>query len=137
MSARDWMKFASHLQGRGFALFQRELTRYNHHRFEPALPEADWRDAVRDEYRVLQAEGEFVEALRCKIGPLVADVPDDVDGFIAWFEALRDSGPGQGDPLFPWLAEHATLPQLQWFVEQEPGQDFGAGQARNGTQLLG
>ena len=25
--------------------------------------------------------------------------------FIAWFEELKETGPGQGDPLFPWLAE--------------------------------
>jgi len=125
MSARDWMKFASHLQGKGFALFQRELTRYNHRRFEPALPDATWRDALREEYRVLQAEGEFIEALRDEIAPLVADVPDTVDAFIGWFEELKATGPGQGDPLFPWLAEHATLPQLKWFVEQEVAGEAG------------
>jgi len=26
------------------------------------------------------------------------------DAFVAWFEGLRDWAPGQGDPLFPWLA---------------------------------
>jgi hypothetical protein len=125
MSARDWMKFASHLQGDGFALFQRELTRYNHRRLDPALPDASWRDALREESRVLQAEGEFIEALRNEIAPLVDDVPDSVDGFIAWFEELRLSGPGQGDRLFPWIAERATLPQLKWFVEQEVAGEAG------------
>jgi hypothetical protein len=125
MSARDWMKFASHLEGKGFALFQRELARYNHRRLEPGLPDAAWRDAVREEYRVLQAEGEFIETLRHKIAPLVAAAPEDVEGFIAWFEALRETGPGQGDPLFPWLAERATLPQLKWFVEQEVAGEAG------------
>jgi hypothetical protein len=125
MSARDWMKFASHLQGDGFALFHRNLARYNHRRLEPALPDAAWRDAVREESRVLQAEGAFIEALRDEIAPLVADVPDTVEEFIAWFEELRVTGPGQGDPLFPWLAEHATLPQLRWFVEQEVAGEAG------------
>jgi hypothetical protein len=125
MSARDWMKFASHRQGEGFALFQRELTRYNHRRLEPGLPDPGWRDALREEHRVTQAEGEFVEALRTEIAPLVAEIPDDVDGFIAWFEELRETGPGQGDPLFPWLAEKATLPQLKWFVEQEVAGEAG------------
>ena len=38
--------------------------------------------------------------------------PRTPDGFIRWFEDLRVSGPGQGDPLFPWLATTAGLDEL-------------------------
>ena len=104
----DWLAFATDTDGPGFARFQRELTRYNRHRLEPSLPVPAWRGHVRDESRVAEAEGDFVEAVRKEIAPLVADIPLDVDAFIAWFERLRDNGPGQGDPLFPWLAAQAT-----------------------------
>ena len=50
------------------------------------------------------------------IAPLVADIPAEVDGFIAWFERLKEAGPGQGDPLFPWLADEASTEQMKWFL---------------------
>ena len=43
----------------------------------------------------------------------------------AWFERLRVSGPGQRDPLFPWLEATASLPQMQWFIEQEVAGEAG------------
>ena len=121
----DWRAFAAHTDGSGFARFQRELTRYNRRRLEPSLPDPAWRDLVRDESRVAEAEGDFVEATRKEIAPLVADIPVDVDPFIAWFERLRDNGPGQGDPLFPWLAAQASLEQMKWFIEQEVAGEAG------------
>jgi hypothetical protein len=121
----EWIAFASRLDGAGFAHFQRELTKFNRRRLEPSLPQPMWRDDVREQCRVLQAEGEFVEAVREEIAPLVADIPQDVDAFIAWFERLRDNGPGQRDPLFPWLATQATLRQMTWFIEQEVAGEAG------------
>jgi hypothetical protein len=121
----DWTRFAADLAGPGFALFQRELARYNHRRLEPAMPRPGWRARIRQECSVLQAEGEFVEALRREIAPLVADIPQTVDAFIDWFEQLRTSGPGQGDPLFPWLATTASLDQMKWFIEQEVAGEAG------------
>jgi hypothetical protein len=120
MRLRDanWLAFAGDIDGAGFARFHRELTRYNRRRLEPSLPDSNWRDGVRDDGRVAEAEGDFVEAMRKEIAPLVADIPLDVDPFIAWFERLRDIGPGQGDPLFPWLAAQASLDQMKWFIEQ-------------------
>ena len=127
MELRDpeWLAFAAETDGPGFARFQRELTRYNRHRLEPSLPYAAWRGHLRDEGRVAEAEGDFVEAVRQEIAPLVSDIPLDVDAFIAWFERLRDTGPGQGDPLFPWLAAQASLEQMKWFIEQEVAGEAG------------
>ncbi len=34
------------------------------------------------------------------------------------YESLRETGPGQGDPLFPWLEGEATLDEMSWFIEQ-------------------
>ena len=38
---------------------------------------------------------------------------------------LRDAGPGQGDPLFPWLAEAADRDQMRWFLGQEAAGEAG------------
>jgi hypothetical protein len=121
----EWTTFASQLDGPGFARFQRELTKFNRRRLEPSLPEPGWRGDVGEQCRVLEAEGAFVEAVRAEIAPLVADIPQDIDAFIAWFERLRENGPGQGDALFPWLAAKATLPQMIWFIEQEVAGEAG------------
>ncbi len=53
------------------------------------------------------------------------DVPTDADGFVAWFEALRESGPGQGDRLFPWLAQAADETAMRWFLAQELAGEAG------------
>ena len=45
--------------------------------------------------------------------------PKEPDAFIRWFDELKTSGPGQGDPLFTWLAERAELMDMVWFLEQE------------------
>lgn len=64
-------------------------------------------------------EGEFVERERAAIASQVARVPRDPDAFVAWFEGLKHDGPGQHDPLFPWLANVATLVPFRWFLRQE------------------
>ena len=123
--ATDWTKWARQLTGSRFAQFQTELTKYNAERFRPALPEdVPARHIVRQS-RVASAEIAFVEALRDAIAPLTRSIPADVDGFIAWFEELKHSGPGQGDPLFPWLAHHASLEQMKWFLLQEVAGEAG------------
>jgi Iron-containing redox enzyme len=121
----QWTEFAAHLDGSGFALFQRELAKFNGRRLEPSLPTPIWRQDVDDECRVLHAEGAFVERVREEVKRLVNDVPRDVDRFIDWFERLRQTGPGQGDPLFPWLATQASLEQMKWFLEQEVAGEAG------------
>jgi hypothetical protein len=52
-------------------------------------------------------------------------VPRDAEGFLAWFEALEKTGPGQHDPLFPWLAERASRAQMIWFIKQEIAGEAG------------
>ena len=56
---------------------------------------------------------------------MVADIPCDVDSFIDWFEDLKETGPGQGDPLFPWLAEAAGRDEMLWFLTQEVAGEAG------------
>jgi hypothetical protein len=54
-----------------------------------------------------------------------ASAPREPAAFIAWFEALKENGPGQGNPLFPWLAERASRREICWFVEQEAAGEAG------------
>jgi hypothetical protein len=74
---------------------------------------------------MLRLESAFLEELRAEIHDKAAEAPTDVDGFIAWFEELKAIGPGQRDPLFPWLAEHAARDELRWFFEQEAAGEAG------------
>ena len=57
--------------------------------------------------------------------PSGAGLPTDAASFMAWYEALRECGPGQHDPLFSWLATHADLQAMRWFVEQEAAGEAG------------
>ena len=74
---------------------------------------------------MLRLEGDFLEELRAEVADEAAAAPTDVEGFIAWFERLKEVGPGQGDPLFPWLAEEASLEDMKWFLEQEAAGEAG------------
>jgi len=105
--------------------FQRGLAHWNRERLEPGFPTADWHMTLDRDTRMLRLEGAFVEELRAEIAEEAAAVPTDPAGFIAWFEALQDVGPGQGDALFPWLAEQADRDQLRWFFEQEAAGEAG------------
>lgn len=73
-----------------------------------------------------QLEVQYVESERDRMGGL-ADLAPASSGaaFVEWFEALEEQGPGQGDPLFPWLASEATLPQMKWFLRQELAGEAG------------
>jgi hypothetical protein len=74
---------------------------------------------------MLRLEGAFIEELREEVTEEAARAPRDADAFITWFEKLREVGPGQGDPLFPWLAEEADDSELRWFFEQEAAGEAG------------
>lgn len=101
------------------------LARFNARRLEPQLPDAGGPADVAADREVARLEGGFIEDLRRQIAPLVANVPVRADAFGAWFEQLRDTGPGQGHLLFPWLAEHASFPEMRWFLEQEVAGEAG------------
>jgi hypothetical protein len=92
---------------------------------KPGFPGETWREDLDELARVSRAEGDYVEAVRQEIAPLTAGIPVDVDEFIDWFEELKETGPGQGDPLFPWLAESATQEEMLWFVTQEVAGEAG------------
>ena len=101
------------------------LAHWNHRRLAVATPSDDWRAEVAQEARMKHFEGAFVEAFREHVAPLVAGVPTDPDGFIAWFEDLKASGPGQWDPLFAWLENEASIHDMRWFLTQEAAGEAG------------
>jgi hypothetical protein len=106
-------------------VFQRRLAHWNRERLAPAFPSDDWQSRIGADASMLRLEGGFVEELRAEIIDEAAAAPTDPDGFIAWFEALQENGPGQGDLLFPWLAEQASLDELRWFLQQEAAGEAG------------
>lgn len=107
------------------AAVQQRLSNWNHLRLNLAAPTADWESDLADEMRMRQLEGRFVEAQRRSIAARAHQAPRDVAGFIAWFEDLKATGPGQNDPLFPWLAQTAPLEDMRWFLLQEVAGEAG------------
>ncbi|HEX9965574.1 MAG TPA: iron-containing redox enzyme family protein [Allosphingosinicella sp.] len=105
--------------------FQRGLARWNRARLAPGFPDDDWHRSEERDSRMRRQEGAFLESLRAEISARAAEAPLDPEGFVAWFEALRDSGPGQHDPLFRWLAEEADRDQMRWFLGQEAAGEAG------------
>jgi len=105
--------------------FQRRLAQWNRVRLAPGFPTDDWQRELADELAMRRLEGGFVEELREGVIERAAEAPVDPDGFIAWFEELEASGPGQHDPLFDWLADEASLDEVRWFLRQEAAGEAG------------
>lgn len=105
--------------------FQQGLARWNRQRLAPQFPSDDWQSMHERDQRMARLEIGFVEELRASVADIAADVPQSPGAFVDWFEALKEHGPGQGDELFPWLAEQATREQLVWFFEQEAAGEAG------------
>jgi hypothetical protein len=76
-------------------------------------------DAPESELENRNREIRHVEAERTRVRRAAAEAPTDPDAFVAWFEDLETTGPGQRDPLFDWLATDATHEQVTWVVRQE------------------
>ncbi|HZU51927.1 MAG TPA: iron-containing redox enzyme family protein [Sphingomicrobium sp.] len=104
---------------------QQQLARWNRERLAPRLPVGDWRLAMDRDEANLGLEAQFLEALRDEVAEEASAAPSQTDQFIQWFEGLRESGPGQNDPLFPWLAGRATLDQMRWYLRQEAAGEAG------------
>jgi len=74
---------------------------------------------------MLRLQASFLESLREQVAFEGASVPRDPAGFVRWFEALADVGPGQRDALFPWLEHQASLEQMCWYLRQEAAGEAG------------
>ena len=105
--------------------FHRALAHWNHRRLALQTPSDSWRSDLQADAAMLRMEGEFIEAFRAFVAPMVARAPSDAVGFLAWFEDLKETGPGQWDQLFPWLATTASLDEMKWFLTQEAAGEAG------------
>jgi hypothetical protein len=101
------------------------LAEWNRRRLEPAAPSAEWRRDLEEEHAMRLAEGVLIESARSRVADRAAGAPSDPEAFVAWFEALEVKGPGQHDPLFPWLASRADMDAMKWFLEQEAAGEAG------------
>ncbi len=81
-----------------------------------------WLDREHEHRR---EELRFVEEELAAVHTRAREAPHDPRGFVAWFEGLCALGPGQGDPLFPWLARRADASQMRWFLAQETAGEAG------------
>jgi hypothetical protein len=119
---------AQRLRGDAPLATQLALVQLNRERLTPGTPADSWpEDLLRLAQQGLR-EGQFLESERRAISARAAEAPDartDREGFVAWFEALRESGPGQHDPLFDYLATQATFDEVRWFVQQEVAGEAG------------
>lgn len=105
--------------------FQEELSRWNRHRLAPAFPDDLTAERFDADRKMLRLEHGFIEELRADVRAEAARAPTDADGFIEWFEALKQGGPGQHDRLFPWLADEASRDDIRWFLSQEAAGEAG------------
>jgi len=119
------MPDGSNLSSNSQDLVQRKLAAFNTRRFVPSRPSPAWEADVAELAELQLLEGRWLEAGRAAVAQRAAQAPQDADGFVAWFEALEQEGPGQGDPLFPWLATTATMEQMRWFLTQEVAGEAG------------
>lgn len=104
---------------------QRQLARWNRERLAPSMPSGEWRQELERDKAMEGLERRFLERLREEVIGDAAKAPANADDFLDWFESLKECGPGQGDPLFPWLAEQASSKEICWFLEQEAAGEAG------------
>jgi hypothetical protein len=102
-----------------------DLQLLNELRLRPELEQSAWYEGLGVETKWRLMEDEFLASSRAAEVAGVRSVPTTPDAFVAWFESLRETGPGQQDRLFPWLEHEASLDQLRWFIRQEIAGEAG------------
>jgi hypothetical protein len=115
---------------------QHRLIDLNKQRFSPtacgapptagATVDAAESKSFAQEMHLRRLENRFIDVERRAVAAEVAAAPVGSDeAFLEWFEHLKETGAGQHDPLFAWLAEDATLAQMCWFLSQEMAGEAG------------
>jgi len=74
---------------------------------------------------LLTLEQTYLARERAAVATSAAEAPRDAAAFCQWFDALEADGPGQGDPLFDWLAAEADIGAMRWFLQQEMAGEAG------------
>ncbi len=89
------------------------------------MPTAAWQSDVDEDRTHRLEEGRHVENLRRDVSTMLPSPGLSGEAFAAWFEQLRETGPGQQHPLFDWLAHDASDAQMRWFLTQEAAGEAG------------
>lgn len=104
---------------------QRHLAYFNAQRLKPCGPSARTAATLHDQRLTLALQDDFVERERAQVTCQASTAPRHAEEFLTWFTDLREHGSGQHDPLFPWLAEDATIEDMRWFLTQEAAGEAG------------
>ncbi len=105
-----------------------DLARFNVARTTPDKPPKDpgaWENALHAELAIRLSEGHWLEGLRAQAAAALPAGNLNPDAFVAWFASLVHKGPGQQHRLFDWLATHADLSEMRWFLTQEAAGEAG------------
>jgi hypothetical protein len=114
---------------------QQRLARWNRDRLAPGFPEPNLAEAVRADAVMLDRQDRLLDSLRAEVAARAAQAPTEAAPFLAWFEALEATGPGQHDPLFDWLQHEASLEQMRWYLRQEAAGEAGFDDLTAFTQI--
>jgi Iron-containing redox enzyme len=109
----------------GLETMHRRLASSHALRLGPLATSSDWEKNLQEEVLCRRLERQLVERERAVLAPQVRRVPRGAEDFLTWFDELKQLGPGQGDQLFPWLAERASYEQMCWFLHQEMAGEAG------------
>ncbi len=120
-------------KGRSPKQLHLELNALHRERLSPGVPTDDWRERLLLNAERALLEGRFLEEERLRVASRARTAPREAHAFAAWFDALREHGPGQFDPLFDYLAEEATREEVTWFLRQEVA---GEGRRESATQAI-
>ena len=101
------------------------LTHMNRARLTPGTPNDAWKGSLVHTLELSLQEDAFLERERRAVQALAAQAPRNAQGLASWFDELKQSGPGQYDPLFDFLAERASFEQVRWFLRQEVAGEAG------------
>ena len=104
---------------------QRRLAHWNRERLAPRLPDDNWQARLQEDREMLDLQGRFIERLRAQVRDAAAAAPMDAEAFVAWFEGLKEHGPGQNDALFDWIAGKASMDEMRWYLTQEAAGEAG------------
>ncbi len=116
-------------------LIHRLLASSHEQRLAPRRTAGDFDTELARETSIRRIERTFVEAERANVAIEARAVPRDATSFLSWFESQNETGPGQRDTLFAWLAQHADREQMRWFLNQEFANETGFGDLVALTQV--
>jgi len=97
----------------------RGLNAFNRARLSPCLPSGAWEAELPYMRAVEIVEARFVEEEREGTRAQTANLPKTTSEFVDWFAGLKETGPGQYDLFFDFLAEQADRADLHYFLKQE------------------